>query len=459
MLHDAFRPIGLSGHWLRRQTALWLGLATGRAVFVKRCLKPTGGGAPVRKTRMPSCDSAYFDLNEFVRLRHGGSFAMRPDVLAALEASRVPPCANHTELFAPAFAREPLVSMHVFWNNNQVKDLLRELQRYARTAAQLHVRTELLTSCFSRCSGFALSRPDESLTPQLAPLVPRLARAAVRIGLHVRTMAVDKPVCFPADTPPTRSAIDAAFGNNVCMRKAFDNWRFKLKPAKTFRKRSGPMGTALCPAVHLADRLPLSAWFTCAVTLARTRPAAKWLYRSSAGSSGARAAAAGSDGSTAVFFTTDAEALHRYAVTADPLADDAFGGGTNSSMRRARLYTLPGSTEVGHNDLTYDGRTAFEHRRRVFARGAADWFLLSLMDIILQPVQSGFSLSACIPFAAPGECAVISPRLERLSATGGLHCGLEQCFPGRFHCKGCAWVGEYMHAPYFRTMNASASGG
>ena len=89
----------------------------------------------------------------------------------------------------------------------------------------------LFHGAFHDCSGYAATRPTERTAALIEPLPPALRAARHRVGLHLRTLASDSPQCFPPTTAPDRESIDAAFGNDVCMRTIFDHWRWKLVPA------------------------------------------------------------------------------------------------------------------------------------------------------------------------------------------------------------------------------------
>mmetsp|Transcript_30631 Transcript_30631/g.76674 ORF Transcript_30631/g.76674 Transcript_30631/m.76674 type:complete len:327 (-) Transcript_30631:65-1045(-) len=273
--------------------------------------------------------------------------------------------------------------------------------------------------------GYLIARPEKLVQALSAPLMPALASAESRVGLHVRTIHPDKTLCFPDSTPPTAEAVDAAFGNNECMKKAFDHHRFKLTPKSKFA------GNAECPRVNLADRFPLSSWFECTLRIElKLDPDAP-----------SSPLADGSSPSRALFFATDGPALHRYA---------------EARLSSMGLLSFSGSDDIGHTHFKNDEeQTGEKHRRRVFLRGAADWYLFSLMDVILAPVDSTFSKSVCIAIAEPRKCAILSPRWDEFAMTGPGVCALRQCFPRALDCKRCKFKGAYMGDPIWRNDSQS----
>ena len=138
---------------------------------------------------------------------------------------------------------------------------------------------------------------------------------------------------------------------------------------------------------HLADVFPLSRWLPCAAGLF----------------------ADGGGNGTVVFLTTDAPAVYRYA--------ERHGA---AAVAPATLVMLPG----GERAIGHTGARPERPRRKgaaptpidshpdphaVFARGAADWTLLSLCDAMLGPVQSFFARSACEARAMEPSCHVFEP--------------------------------------------------
>lgn len=444
LLYDEFKPVGLSQHWAKRQLALWLGMALRRAVFFSHC-DDTG-----RFARMRRCDARppHFDMEEHFGLRGGASLAWTAEVAASAAAAGarhevVLGAANWSLAGSEPLASEQFISLRLCFSPTSVLAARRALFGEAR-GALLRGGSALLRSerCFKQCSGFAVTRPSAPLATLVAPVARRLRAASARVGLHVRTLAADAPVCFPDATPPTARAVDAAFGNDACMRGFYEHWRFKLVPARDFR------GAAACPSAHLADVTPLSGWLRCAARL---------LPPGSAGSAGSEpvqgGAAAGGpagDGSVAVFLSTDAPALHRYASR-----PEALGGAP-----RAALLALGANHSIAHTHQRPRGvQLSDEAVRSAHARGAADWYLLTLSDVLLAPIESAFADTVCVAHADAQACALLSPRTTFRSVRGPGVCALSACFPEAIRCGACRWRSEFMGEVMLRRSTAVVSTG
>ena len=192
------------------------------------------------------------------------------------------------------------------------------------------------------CAMFAVSRPSPSLSAIVDPIVLR----GPIVALHVRTMRADVEYCLPDRTLATMEDIDAAFGNHNCVDRAWDHWRFKLKsqPPCVDHER------------HIADLFPLSEWFECASRAAEARNAT-------------------------LFVTTDSSVVERYATERHDRA--------RYPVRTIRYGT------VGHTHM----RASVKNFSGTFARGAADWFVLTHADVIYSPITSTFSRSPCRVYA------------------------------------------------------------
>lgn len=469
LLRDEFRPIGLAQHWLKRQLALWLGATLGRAVFVQHC-DDSGAFA-----RMPRCDAAHFDMEAHFDLRFGVSMAWT-DAAAHVAERAVAASAgviqldggNWTSALAEPAASAAMLVMRVLFNRNTVLALRDQLFGAEGDALRAAAPAPFGSQpCFRACSGFAVVQPTRALGAQVAAVEARMRLAAHRVGLHVRTMAADAHACFPDSTPPTVEAVDAAFGNNECMRTAFDHWRFKLVPFRRFDPRH-------CQRAHLAERTPLSGWLACAARIMRLRGAAS----AGAVGSGDACATGSACEHTAVFLATDAPALHRFAAQRGALAaallratppEGAPPGPQAAAEISAEVLTLSGSEAIAHTHqmprAERAARTA-QSLQAVFARGAADWYLLLLCDVILAPVESTFATSVCTARADADSCAVVGPRTDFRSGRGSRvlpagerpECALQRCFPRGVSCSACEWHSEYMGERLLRSVAGGSIG-
>jgi hypothetical protein len=426
LFYDEFLPAGLSQHWTKRRLALWLGMLLRRAVFVAHC-DDTG-----RFERLPPCAGgegvpppSKFDMEAHFALRGGASFAWTREVAAAVRAAGgergraevMLVAQNWTLSSGSAASAAPLLGARLFFNVERIKAL--QLQLF-REHGVLRNASAVLRSvhCLATCAGFAVSRPSAELAARIAPVEARMRRADTRIGLHVRTMRADVPVCFPDSTPPAAAAVDSAFGSDECMRASFDQWRFKLVPLRQFEARVG------CVRSHLADVTPLTGWLRCAATgLPRALEA--------------RAGRAVANRITSVFLATDAPALQRYA---------ALPGALGVRDGSAFLLALNGSDSIAHTHPR--GKTAAtlstSGYREAHARGAADWYLLTLSDAILAPIESAYTGSGCLVRPDADNCSLLSPRMSDFRARRGLgSCALSACFPA-IRCDECQFKPEYM---------------
>lgn len=434
LLYDEYKPIGLSQHWLKRQLALWLGMGLRRAVYIVHC-DDSG-----RFERMRACNVQHFDMETHFSIRGGASLAWTAQVARAAAAAGarrevVLDFTNWSLAASEPVASEPLLALRLFFNLNSALEVRSKLFKPEHRPL-LGTASRVLGSerCLQRCSGFAVTRPSPSLAALVAPVERRLRLASRRIGMHVRTMAADAPLCFPDSTPPTASAIDAAFGNNECMHNAFDHWRFKLVPLKPFRD------SPACPAVHLADVTPLTGWLRCA---AKVLPVSRGIGGLGGHTRGVGARGPADDGTVAVFLATDAPALHRYASLPGALSD----------APDAVLLTLDDSRAIAHtHQRPHSLNLSAEAVRAVHARGAADWYLLTLADVILAPIESAFTQTVCIARPDTSSCSLLSPRTDFRSMRGPGVCSLRRCFPESIRCEACQWRSEYMGKRLLRAV-------
>ena len=427
ILRDEFRGVGLGHQLVMPRIALWLGLATRRATFIQKCDPDATGGTE----RVPRCSEPHFSIADYFRLRHNGSLAWTPEIdIATRNLSRATVWkTNWTEIFDGDARDASVVTVRAFFSEGTAQTFRDQLwTRSEFRRSKMSTANLLFHGAFHDCSGYAATRPTERTAALIAPLLPALRAARHRVGLHLRTLASDSPQCFPPTTAPDRESIDAAFGNDVCMRTIFDHWRWKLVP-------TGAQSDAACNETkHLADVFPLSRWLPCAAGLF----------------------ADGGGNGTVVFLTTDAPAVYRYA--------ERHGA---AAVAPATLVMLPG----GERAIGHTGARPERPRRKgaaptpidshpdphaVFARGAADWTLLSLCDAMLGPVQSFFARSACEARAMEPSCHVFEPlkqmnqRLVSSKQVGT--CALSRCFPSALlqpphkagQCARCAWHYEYM---------------
>ena len=217
----------------------------------------------------------------------------------------------------------------------------------------------------------------------MEPLHRQLLAAPLRVGLHVRTLRADHAYCFSDATPPVADAIDAEFGNERCVARSPDRWRFWLLPKSGVNQTCGGGGPRLSPRIY-----PLSRWLVCA----RRRVGEK----------------------ASVFLSTDAPALQRYAATALP---------------HLRILSLPGA-EISHTHRV-------GHSEASLLRSAADWYLLSLSHAILAPVGSAFAKSACTTRSSQ-RCGI-----RFVTPVGTAACELAACFDDAPACATCQWKVEY----------------
>ncbi|KAJ1627623.1 hypothetical protein T492DRAFT_876460 [Pavlovales sp. CCMP2436] len=453
LLYDEFKPIGLSQHWLKRQLGLWLGMALDRAVFFIHC--DDSGRFPRLR---PCADSfVYFDMERHFSVRGGASMAWTRGHARAAARGGAASKAVHLDYSnwslaatEPLRSSRGLLALHLFYNLNGVQAVSKLLfsdDPRSEHARLLGASSAVLRSqaCMLSCSGFAVTRPSPSLAALVAPIDAQLRAATMRVGLHVRTMAADAPRCFPDVAYDGPAALDAAFGNSDCMRTAFDHWRFKLVPLKEFRGNASQ-----CPVSHLADATPLTGWLRCAARIRAAVAAAD--ATASVGGAGSRLVRAGY---TAVVLATDSPALHRFASQPGALSEEAAGGagpgGRPAGSSRpdgetwpVRLLAFDGSAAIAHTHQRPRAlNLSADEIRAVHARGAADWYLLTMADVILAPIESAFTESVCAARADKERCAILSPRTDFRGSRGPGACSLSACFPA-INCATCQWRREYM---------------
>ena len=318
LIRDEFASVGMAQHWSKRRFALWTGLALNRTVYFQTCRR-----VHEVSYRMPLCNTTYFDFDDYFELV-GGQSLRAPVELFDLPASNATPSAlfASTASILALSARNP-------WALNEVR-------------AAIPNPPGLTRRSYNKCTGYAVSRPSETVRRSTAPIFEESHTDGALVSLHLRSVEADFPGCFPASTPV--DAFDATFGNRNCVARAFDYWRFKLL---------GPCGER-----HVADVFPLTEWISCAAERSR--------------------------GTSILFLTADVSAINKL---------------DNTLVSGVRLRTL-GEGPIAHTHyLRRGGGLSEAHMRDSFARGAADWYVLTRSSVIFTPIQSAFSRSACLPFA------------------------------------------------------------
>lgn len=246
-----------------------------------------------------------------------------------------------------------------------------------------------------------------------------------------------------------------------------------------------------CPVRHLADTFPLSRWFSCArrarltsapgpgataradihfvgrTQLSSTDAPAQQHATTTTASTDVVPATSSASEAGVVFLSTDAAALHRYASTltppplALPLQADAMrspGAARDEPQHQVEwpselAHTAPGSrhTAPGSRHVASRGATTqhAQHAQplavweRTFLRGVADWYLLSHCDLILAPVKSDYSLSACTPHGEQhAHCPIHVGVVMSMPAPGRCSDSLRGCLGDRSMqptCRSCPW--------------------
>lgn len=215
---------GVGTYWHIRRLAIWLGLRLRRAVFIQYCQHPASNAL-----RMPHCDEPHINMDDYFELPGSGSMRWDDRLLArgalrsAQEHTLTP--SNASLAFAMPLSGARWLSLRI---SNSWAGTLKPLED-ALFASKTQAPPLSRRECFSRCSGYLVTRPRPIVATLIEPVVRAMAAAPQTTCLHVRTMAADNPKCFPSTTASTSAAIDAAFGNDACEPKT-SSWRFKMVP-------------------------------------------------------------------------------------------------------------------------------------------------------------------------------------------------------------------------------------